>query len=498
MVTELMDRPTVEEADIGVGDLPASSTPGARFPEPLVACLLFFGTLAVYLVVMRARFDVYDCRAMLAVTENLVKHGTLVTTGVGFGDRFHQATPYSPYGIGMSLLGVPFYALSLHVGNLPVLVSLVNPLVTSATVVVIWRIGRALDWKAWHAATAALFYGVASMAVWYTTEGFSEPAVAFCLSLLVLGIIRWSKGSNLAPLWIGLAAGLAIQFRTDALVTVWIGLLTLPFFVPWRKLVGWRTWGLMLPPMALGVAGLVAYNEFRYHKAVVSSYGGRFDVPLRFGVRGLLASPDRSLFIFNPLAVLGVLGIVLLLIKVRPVGILFLLLIVTRVVFFARWSSWDGAWCWGPRFLLPVVPLFMLGAVEVIRSTRPAAFIGFLVRAVTAVLVAASLAVNALSVRVPVNQWFDVLYTPSRRLYYGLPSTGVGYSNWDWNNGVIGGYVTLLRHHNAQIAPYFWAEGHGGVCVALLVLAGVLLALALWGSSAKSVHRHARSRTTGE
>jgi hypothetical protein len=36
-------------------------------------------------------------------------------------------------------------------------------------------------------------------------------------------------------------------------------------------------------------------------------------------------------------------------------------LVALRVLFFARWWSWDGGVSWGPRFLVPIVPLMMIG-----------------------------------------------------------------------------------------------------------------------------------------
>jgi hypothetical protein len=219
----------------GVADSGWSPT-SARWSDRRTAALLFGGTLLVYLAVLHGQIDVYDTQAMYAVTENLVNHFALHTGGAGFVDPFHQATPYSPYGIAMSLLAVPFYAASKGIGHSAVLVSLVNPLLTSATVVVIYRIGRAFRWGAVHSLMAAVAYGLFTMAVWYSTEGFSEPGVALCVAVIVLGIIRWGQGSHWAPLWVGLAAAAAPQFRSDSLFTVWVGLLAVPLFVPWRRI----------------------------------------------------------------------------------------------------------------------------------------------------------------------------------------------------------------------------------------------------------------------
>ena len=70
------------------------------------------------------------------------------------------------------------------------------------------------------------------MALWYTVELLSEPGVTLCELMIVLGLVRWRQGSRMAPLLVGVAAGLAVQFRPDSLFTVWVGLLAVPFFVP--------------------------------------------------------------------------------------------------------------------------------------------------------------------------------------------------------------------------------------------------------------------------
>ena len=59
---------------------------------------------------------------------------------------------------------------------------------------------------------AALGFGLLSMALQYTTEYFSEPAVTLCCVAMVLGIIQWGQGRRYAPLIVGIAAGCALQF----------------------------------------------------------------------------------------------------------------------------------------------------------------------------------------------------------------------------------------------------------------------------------------------
>lgn len=183
-------------------------------------------------------------------------------------------------------------------------------------------------------------YGILTMALQATTELFSEPAVGLCVALIVWGALRWRKGQVSGALVIGLAAGAAVQFRADSVLTVWIGLLALPLFVPWRLIVRPARLTALAAPMTLSLVALGAYNDLRWHSVLRLSYNGRgFHTPLFHGLEGLLLSPGKGVFLFNPVALLGVVGLVVLLRTNAPVGVLFLLLIVSRILFFARWDD---------------------------------------------------------------------------------------------------------------------------------------------------------------
>ena len=365
-----------------------------------------------------------------------------------------MATPYSPYGIGLSILAIPPYLLSKIVGHTDFLVSMVNPLLMAWAVLMVYKVGRALRWSAAHALTAAIGFGLFTQALQATTELFSEPGVTLCVVVVVFGAVRWRGGDRMAPLWIGLAAAAAVQLRSDSLFTVWIGLLAVPLFVPWRAIFERRAILMAGVPMASSALLLVWYDELRYHK-VLASYGGSFSTPLGFGLHGLLLDPGKSIFVFDSLTLLGVAGLGALLGRDRPLAALYLLLIVPRTIFFAKWSSWGGGWAWGPRFLLPCVPLLVLAAVELLRMWDRSSLPGMLTRAAAAVLVIGSAVVNYLSVRVPYQQWLQVLATPTTLAKFGLPRQTAAQRISGYNahvtTGPLWGDVLLIRHHLAEM-----------------------------------------------
>jgi hypothetical protein len=93
--------------------------------------------------------------------------------------------------------------------------------------------------------------------------------------------------------------------------------------------------------------------------------GGRrlntFETPLTTGLFGLLLSPGKSLFLFAPPLLLAVPGLWLLARKDRALALLAMAMPAVYLIFFARYTQWEGGYCFGPRYLVPVIPLMALG-----------------------------------------------------------------------------------------------------------------------------------------
>jgi hypothetical protein len=463
-----------------------SAEPVWSLRDRRIALLLLVGTGAVYLAITRETIYAIDGQAVFWVTKNLVNHASLHSTGLN--DPFHGDTPYAPFGIGLSLVAIPFYVASKLFGQQNLFISLVNPIFIACSVVMVYRIARALRWSPMHGVIAAIGFGLCTQAVQATTEFFSESAVTLSLLVLVFAVIRWGQDARYAPLWIGLAAAAAALFREDSMFNVWVGLLAIPLFVPWAKIWNRRSLAMVLIPMAASLAWSLWYNELRYgsltatEKTVTPS---GFSTPLGFGLHGLLFDPGKGLFVFDSLAILGVIGLVALLFRNRPVAALFLLLIVPRLFFFAKFDLWAGGWAWGPRYLFPVVPLLVLAAVELLRAFHRGTVAGIAVRVSAVVLVMVSVAINYLSIRVPYEQWLQILaWGPaSTQTKVGLhqmsfPQQLNAYDS-QWSTSPIWGDVTLLRHGVAEMAPFWWLHGQWYIGLVFLAVAAVCLILAV-------------------
>jgi hypothetical protein len=459
--------------------------------------ILGLGVFLCHLAVGRASVYSYDGNIMYALARNLVQHGTLVTTGQEpfSHDPWNMNTPYSVYGLGTSLLVAPATALELLFDVAPFLfVTLVSPLVLAVTAVVIQRIGAGLGWDLRLATLAGAVVALATPLLWAGTELFSETPIVLCTALVVLAAIRWRDGRSWAPFVFGASIGAAIQFRTDSVLLLGLAVAVLPLFMPVRRLLADRT-GLLLAglPVAASVALVVWYNLYRFGTVVQPPYGGvGFTTPILTGVGGLLVSPGKGLFVFAPILLLGLVGLVPLVRRDRAVFVLIVVLTTVRVAFFAKWGVWHGGLGWGPRFILPVCVLLIIPAGEAVRADRhwPRVRVW---RLVAVVLVALSVGISALSVSVPYEQWWWLKHDEAAAAGPDALADFDRMIHWDPSESHIVGSLRLLAGGNAWPVAYWWQNGRSWI--GPLALFGGCISL-IGALCAPRAGRSARARST--
>ena len=87
------------------------------------------------------------------------------------------------------------------------------------------------------------------------------------------------------------------------------------------------------------------------------------DGSLRTGVIGLLFSPGKSLFVYAPLLLLSVAAFPAFWRRCRPAAAFILVVSVAWLLLHAKLRSWYGAWGWGPRHFVTLLPLLALPAL---------------------------------------------------------------------------------------------------------------------------------------
>ncbi|HET9493391.1 MAG TPA: glycosyltransferase family 39 protein, partial [Chloroflexia bacterium] len=343
----------------------------------LWACLAL--TAALFLIVL-GYMNAFDSDRMYQMTAGLFEYGAPT--------RYPGQETWTKYGFGQSLIGVPFYALGKLLlqfgGTLDPLtrftVSLTNLALTAATCWLLYVAARRFA-SPGVSVTVAATYLLCTPALNYARTFFSEPAGAALLLAGLLLIIPTRKGESTRP-WRILLAGLCLgaMFWFKPAFAIYIpapGLAVL--WQAWhdRALVQVRERfraaicaGLLFAvgPI-IGLLVQVGYNYVRYgdlaNGLLRTGYEREpgFSTPLLEGLGGLLLSPGKSVFLYAPVLLLVPIGLWLMYRSGSGLGRITVVLILTEsavgFVFNAMWWAWTGNFAWGPRLVMPVLPLLV-------------------------------------------------------------------------------------------------------------------------------------------
>jgi hypothetical protein len=155
----------------------------------------------------------------------------------------------------------------------------------------------------------------------------------------------------------------------------------------------------------LPMAGLMALNRHYYGNMFNFGYGEeqrQFSTPILTGLAGLLLSPSKSIFVFSPLLILAFASFGSFFRSHRVTAVFVLTIVITSLLFYARWHDWSGGWGWGPRL---VVPAMIVGHVMLVDFVHNLG-IRWPKRALFTALLAVSLCINLLGALV----WYQQIY----------------------------------------------------------------------------------------
>lgn len=302
---------------------------------------------------------------------------------------------YSPYGIGMPLLLVPFYVvghlLSRIVHGVPhdyltqFAVSWSNAVLTALCALALFAYLRRLKFSLRTSFLATLCFGFCTIVPVYVRSGFSEPAIALCLMLMLLCVQAFEQKPR-ARLMAGLGSimGYAVLIKTSALLylpLVAAFLIYKSASLPTFKKKAQCAVAFLIPlscsaiiyfftrpPAVAGESTLV--QPLRE----VASYG----VSERFlqlkGFFYYLFSPGKGFFFYNVPLALGFLGIRGIVQRDRRQAIYLLLVILSTFIFYSYRLNRGSLFSWGPRYLYVTIPLWCVFVAEFIERAGGRAF----------------------------------------------------------------------------------------------------------------------------
>jgi len=235
--------------------------------------------------------------------------------------------------------------------------------------------GLRLGARASLAATVALGF---TTPLWIYAKSFmAEPLEGLGLLLALAGAARAGAAPASADQRLGeraAAAGafLAISAKLGVAPLALACLSALGFRRP-------RAWLVPLGGVAVALVGHAIYNQLRFGSLLETGYGAQasvsaFSTPLFVGVYGLLLSSGKGIAWFAPIVWLAPLGVAAMVRSrqhsdaarrgddARRAGWAIVAAWAVALLVYGRFQHWGGDGSWGPRYLVPVLPL---GAIAV-------------------------------------------------------------------------------------------------------------------------------------
>lgn len=352
---------------------------------------VFLLLTSIYLLTMSRWWIQLDGPERYALTQSLARG----SVSVGLDE---QGRPqYEKYGLGQPILMLPFYLSGRMLQavwdvrfdqaqdfNQPehFCANLYNQFVTGALCAILFLGLIELGYSARTGFFIAALLGLAT-GFWPNARWFgNEPTAALLLLLVFYFLLRILRRGEATREWIGLGASGMMAILNNPVVTPLIFLMT-GLTVFWLKGEGrgkGRGRALCLALLCAGIAAVMAYNAARYGSVFRTGYeenhgfrafpqdiySGKpgFSGPLLVGLYGNLLSSGRSIFIYSPPVLIGVLFFPRFWRRNRRAAALAAAASLFYLLVYSKWWCWYGGGCWGNRMLLPVVPLVMCAAAE--------------------------------------------------------------------------------------------------------------------------------------
>jgi hypothetical protein len=377
--------------------------PAQEPPTTRIAFWVFLAFLPVFLLVTRGHFQSTDEVAVFQQARSLWERGDLnvtrtINTFPGRGGNY-----YAVYGAGQSLLAAPLYAagkwldqaLEHHPsvrdalkgrvldgdpgvrwgGEVPIFtVSLFNAFVTALLCAMFFLVSLQLGASLRAALIGVAFFGLSSHSAGFASTFFQHPLETLLIVSCFYHLVRdMREPSAMRRAAAGACAGFALVVRIHTLVL----LPALGLFLLWNAWQRTRperginrvTVGRVVMQcapfvamIALGCAVQVGFNYLKFEKlSYTGGYtGGTFGANLLLTWHAYFFSPGESIFVFTPLLVLIPYFWPPFYEKFRAEASCMLGVAFAYLLFYGKYDYWHGQWCFGPRYIVLIVPFLLL------------------------------------------------------------------------------------------------------------------------------------------
>ena len=284
---------------------------------------------------------------------------------------------YSKNAAGQAVLALPLTAASELASRLAppakrelasrALVSFFNALVAALLLAAFYSAARSLGAGATAALAAALLLGFTTPLWVYAKSFMAEPLEALGLLLALSGAGRARAGEPGGPRLAALGVLLAVSCKLSVLP------IAIACLLPLARAPR-STWRWPLGALALALLGHVLYDFARFGTPFETGYGAQaspaaFSTPLVVGLYGLVFSSGKGVMWFAPALWLASSGVRAMIGRESPgprapleaarasTAYAALLACGVALLVYGRFQHWAGDGSFGPRYLVPILPL---------------------------------------------------------------------------------------------------------------------------------------------
>ncbi len=371
-------------------DIPARQAHTSRVFLWLFLTLNFF-----YILTSSGRVRLIDEVLPVFQTESIVQRGSTavpqaVEARLFYGKFDRRGQPQAPYPPGPAIAAAPWYLAGRHVLlKLPGIPAGAQNLVTDFAIVlsnatfsalavalafvILARLGLA----ARDALRAALVIAFATPIFCHSAWYYSEPLTtalllgAACALFTAADVERLPLGRIVVA---GACLGATLWMRPTQALAVAVFMIAVALSGREDR---WRVAALAAAVVALFGGAYLWRNSamfgdpFDFGYPELAENGKRlnsFDTPLLTGLYGLLLSPGKSAFLFAPPLVLALAGLPKLWRENRGLAAAIMLTPLAYLLFYAKYTQYEGGYGFGPRYLVPGIVLLCLALGPAMRG----------------------------------------------------------------------------------------------------------------------------------
>ena len=379
---------------------------------------IFIFFFSAYFIVMPGKINSTDGLALYLITKSIADKGSFdieyISNGTVIGK---DKKNYSPFLPGQPIMALPLYifgktiASSVENQNHRELIirwiyTFSNVISISLLMVVFFNLHILFYNSYKNSLIATALLGFSTMLFHYAQTLFTEPFQALLILSAFYFYMKYLQTKK--KIYIHFA-GVCLAYNCFSKFPGFI--YYIPFFLYLAyslfKTKNYREnieiFAVIIFYLFIAEATVLFYNYYRFGNilevgSIDKSYSFQFINPV-IGVSGFLFDKSKGIFITNPVLLLIFFTCVKTYKSKKKLFVFSLVLFLATLFFHSVFSYWPGAFCWGPRYLLPSLPfLFLLIDFSFLRSNR-------ILKSFSIIIIVMSLIIQLLSILINPNSF---------------------------------------------------------------------------------------------